>query len=272
MSFPGPGGAWGGAQGAWNAVASNGTKKPTATELELSQREAEIREREKMLEQRQGELRNFQRTTGPGTSTPIKNWPPCSPILYHDIDAEIPVALQSTVRRAYRAYLLFCATVLYNFLCLTLAFAEDVDILAWIFGGIYIATGVPGAFILWYGRLYNAASYDRAVTFMCFFLGNALHIGFCIWASIPVPLSVADTDSSFTGMIEVFDKFDKATWLGVLYLIGFVLWVSNAVFSIYVWQAAMRDFRGRGGPQQLQSQAQAAAGRAVIASATTGRV
>eukprot|EP00210_Caulerpa_lentillifera_P008658 g8257.t1 len=269
-------GAWGTAQGgAWNSAtggSGNGIKKPTTTEMELSQREAEIREREKMLEQRQNELRNLQRTTGTGATVAIKNWPPCSPILYHDIDAEIPVGLQSTVRNAYRSYLLFCATLLYNFLCLTLAFAESMEVLAWIFGGIYAVTGIPGAFILWYGRLYNAASYDRAVTFMCFFLGNAIHIGFCIWAAIAVPVGIADSDMSFAGIIQVFRMFDKTAWLGVMYLICFVLWTGNAVLSVYVWQAAMRDFRGRGGPQQLQSQAQAAAGRAVIASATQGRV
>lgn len=149
--------------------------------------------------------------------------------------------------------------------------------------------GIPGAFIVWYGRIYNAASYDRAVTFMCYFFGSGAHIGFCLWASIRTIFnscvfvqlySVAipaigigsSDDSSFTGLIEVFDKFDKALWLGVFYLIGFIMWAGNVVLSIYVWQQAMRDFRGRGGPQQVQSQAQAAAGRAVLASATGGRV
>lgn len=72
---------------------------------ELSHREAEIKQREKQLEERQQELQNLQRTTVTGTPAPIKNWPPCSPILYHDIEAEIPVGLQRTVKRAYQAYL-----------------------------------------------------------------------------------------------------------------------------------------------------------------------
>jgi len=241
--------------------------------MELSTREAEIKQRERQLEERQQELHNLQRTTVGGTPARVKNWPPCSPILYHDIEAEIPVGLQQTVKRAYQSYLLFCVTVLFNLLCLTLAFSEGVKAVAWIFAAIYAVVGIPGAFILWYGRIYNAASYDRAVTFMCYFLGSAVHIGFCVWAAIPVPFSVGpDDDSSFTGLLEVFDKFDQATWLGVFYLIGFILWVGNVVLSVYVWQQAMRDFRGRGGPQQVQSQAQAAAGRAVLSSATGGRV
>ena len=113
--------------------------------------------------------------------------------------------------------------------------------------------GVPGAFIIWYGRIYNAASYDRAITFMCYFLGSAIHVGFCVWASIrktspslapnampcdvAVPLTTLGGDeSSFAGFLEVFDKFDKAQWLGVFYLLGFVLWVGNAALSIFVWQ------------------------------------
>ena len=84
-------------------------------EQELSKREAEIKERERQLEQQQRELQTMQRS-GTGGRTPVKNWPPCSPILYHDIDAEIPVALQSTVKRAYQAYLVPFLTLI-SLLC-----------------------------------------------------------------------------------------------------------------------------------------------------------
>eukprot|EP00210_Caulerpa_lentillifera_P001289 g1242.t1 len=256
-------GAWGPSQGAWGPAVidfSNDEKrdptKTTTTERALSEREAEIREREKLLEQRQNEIANLQRLASTAADQQMKNWPPCSPMVYHDIDAEIPTALQWTVRNAYRTYLLFCFTLLYNFLCLTLAFAKNVNILAWMFAGIYVVLGIPGAFILWYKRLYNAAARDRAITFLCFFIGNAIHIGFCIWASIAIPLSTGNVDSSFTGFIEMIEKFDKAKWLGGMYLAGFILWVLNVLASSYVWQSAMRDFRGRGGPEQLENEAQ----------------
>lgn len=71
----------------------------------MSLREEEVRQREKQLEHRQRELQSLQRSTVTGTPAPIKNWPPCSPVLYHDIEAEIPAALQTTVRRGYQAYL-----------------------------------------------------------------------------------------------------------------------------------------------------------------------
>lgn len=110
-------------------------KSPTTAEWDLRQREADLRKREKMLEQRQREFRELQRS---GTTIgPANNWPSCSPILYHDIEAEIPDHLQSTVRKAYRSYLLFCGTLLYNFLCVTLSFSEKIHIVAWIFAGVF---------------------------------------------------------------------------------------------------------------------------------------
>jgi len=167
------------------------------------------------LEKRQRELEQIQHSTVTGTPAPVKNWPPCSPILYHDIDAEIPVDLQSTVRRAYQAYLVvplpYCSGLVQLILGLLLYCAIQFPLSdtvpstqgqnhrlalrrysSWLLGlvtisvGIYAVTGIPGAFILWYGRIYNAASYDRSVTFMCFFLGCAIHIGFCIWAAIRI--------------------------------------------------------------------------------------
>lgn len=41
-----------------------------------------------------------------------KNWPPCWPILYHDIDAEIPAGFRISVKRAYWSFLVcLCVAV-----------------------------------------------------------------------------------------------------------------------------------------------------------------
>lgn len=49
---------------------------------------------------------------------------------------------------------------------------------------VFFLTGVPGAWLLWYGRVYNAAKHDRAFTFMCFFGGSAAHVIFCIFGAL----------------------------------------------------------------------------------------
>lgn len=35
----------------------------------------------------------------------VKNWPKCWPVLYHDIDAEIPDVFRISMKRAYWSYL-----------------------------------------------------------------------------------------------------------------------------------------------------------------------
>ena len=49
---------------------------------------------------------------------------------------------------------------------------------------IYMVVGPPAAWMLWYRRIYNAAAKDRAITYMCFFLDYAVHVGFCGWAAL----------------------------------------------------------------------------------------
>lgn len=52
------------------------------------------------------------------------------------------------------------------------------------FVAVYLIVGPPAAWVLWYRRIYNAAAKDRAITYMCFFLLYAVHIGFCAWAAL----------------------------------------------------------------------------------------
>jgi hypothetical protein len=44
--------------------------------------------------------------------------------------------------------------------------------------------GVPGAYYLWYRRLYNACKNDSALMFAWFFLVYLFHILFCIYAAV----------------------------------------------------------------------------------------
>ncbi|GMH40006.1 hypothetical protein BSKO_07910 [Bryopsis sp. KO-2023] len=264
--LPATGNAWGqGGGGAWSAppvIQETPERDPPSSDVSAEQkvraaREAELKRRETDLVQRERQLN--QRA---GSMKLQNNWPPFRPILYHDIDAEIPDVLRLTVKWGYWSYLLFVATVVYNFVAISLSLVEDPDVLAWVFAAIYLVTGIPGAWVLWYGRLYNAAKNDRAFTFMCFFIGYLAHIAFCILAAIAIPK--LGESKSFCGLIRTLEIFKKATWIGVLFLIGFAGWVANAVISIYVWQQVMRDFRGRGGPTQLRNQTEAAAGRVAM--------
>ena len=49
----------------------------------------------------------------------VKNWPRCYPLVYHNIDEEIPEAGRSTVRGVYRSFLMLVVGLVWNFVCVT---------------------------------------------------------------------------------------------------------------------------------------------------------
>ena len=44
--------------------------------------------------------------------------------------------------------------------------------------------GVPGAYFLWYSRLYNSSIKDSAFGYSLFFAGYFAHLVFCIWSTV----------------------------------------------------------------------------------------
>jgi len=199
-----------------------------------------------------------------------KNFPKCWPLVYHDIDAEVPAHMQRTIRWTFWSYLLFCTTLIWNFFAIVVSLGVDADFLVPMFLALfYMVVGVPAAWVLWYQRIYNASRNDRAITYMWFFMLYIVHIGFCIWGTIAPPWGVGG-DRAFAGAVRLSKMFDEGVFYGVVYLIGFVLWLSCAVVGVFLWSKLMTLFRTSGGVQQAQSEATRAARRAAISQA--GRV
>ena len=148
--------------------------------------------KEKELKDLEAKLKSSGQLVAP------KNWPPCCPILRHDIAADIPGPLQNSVKMVYVSYVgeTFC----FAWQCLAVTAAlfgasqdahDDHKILqAWLLSIIYMVTGVPGGFLLWYMRLYTAAQKDRALTYFMFFIFYSAHIIWCIWSFMAPPIGV----------------------------------------------------------------------------------
>ncbi|CAD7702614.1 unnamed protein product [Ostreobium quekettii] len=207
----------------------------------------------------------------PGTQAPrTKNFPKCWPLVYHDIDAEIPQHMQRLVRWTFWSYLLFVGTLVWNFFALLVSVGSGTSfVLGMLVALLFLVVGVPAAWVLWYRRIYNSAINDRAFSYMCFFMLYIVHIGFCVWGAIAPPIGV--NKKAFAGFIRMIDMFDdEDVWLGVVYLIGFVLWTLCALVGIFLWSRLMTAFRTSGGIQQAQAEATRAVGRAAVEQA--GRV
>ena len=195
----------------------------------------------------------------PGQLVAPKNWPPCCPILRHDIATDIPGPLQNSVKLVYVSYVgeafCFAWTVLSTTAALFGAGQDAHDdhkiLQAWLLSIIYMVTGVPMGFILWYMRLYNAAQKDRALTYFMFFVFYTVHIMWCVWAFLSPPVGV---QWSLTGLMSMAEAFNENSVLGIFYLIGVILWALEGLLTLYCMQVAYRTFRGRADMADVKSQ------------------
>lgn len=116
---------------------------------------------------------------------PVKNWPRFFPVVHHDINSEIPAAMQGMVRAVYWCYVGLCICLFMNFIGTTALLITDGEVSDWLWSALYLVGGVPGAYILWYSRLYNASIKDSAFGYGIFFLFFiAAHLVFTGWSAV----------------------------------------------------------------------------------------
>ena len=264
-SSGGGGGAWGGGGGgaskglgAFKPTASGGTDGASSSggggldsEI-LRKREQQLEVRESELKMREKELKDLEaKLKASGQLVAPKNWPPCCPILRHDIAKDIPPQMQNSVKLVYVSFVFGVLCFFWTFLCTTAALfgaSEDAHddhkiLQAWLLSAIYAVAGIPGAFVLWYMRLYVAAQKDRAMTYFMFFLFYFVHIMWCGWAFLAPPVGV---QWSLPGLMTMAEAFNDKAVLGIFYLIGCILWAIEGLFCMYCLSNAYRVFRGRG--------------------------
>ncbi|KAL7183122.1 hypothetical protein ACSBR1_041744 [Camellia fascicularis] len=98
-------------------------------EKELVTWEADLKRREREIKRREDTVSSV------GVPSDDKNWPPCFPIIHHDIGNEIPVHAQ---KLQY------------------LAFASWLGVKIFFLATIYALLGCPLSYVLWYRPLYRA--------------------------------------------------------------------------------------------------------------------
>lgn len=238
------------ASGAWGSTSGSAWDTPAATiqvnHKELTTQEAELNKREAALNQREAELRRLEmelRSQGGGRST--KNWPKFCPVVHHDIAGEIPAELQRMVRGAYWAYLGFILCSFMNFvgtIALMIGVGGD-NLSSFLWAAIWAVGGVPGAFVLWYMRLYNAAIKDSALSYALFFMFFMAHMVFVGWSAIAPPIL---NSWSHTGFWSATSVIGKNTGAGVIYFIGAGLWSIEFLWSFWTLKDVYANFRGQG--------------------------
>jgi hypothetical protein len=234
------------APAAYAAAAPLSTAVPLSTppaapsSRDLARREADLARREAELRRLEAELR-----AAPGARQ-VKNWPRFCSCVHHDIAGEVPAAMQGTVRAGYFAYLGLVLCLLFNFIAVAaLLISDGSKIGSFLWGALYLVGGVPGAWYLWYGRLYHAAIKDSAFGYGTFFLFFCTaHMVFVGWSAIGPPILNAESHAGF--WIALSKEMGANTGVGIVYLIGASLWALEFLWSFWTLKGVYGAFRGKG--------------------------
>lgn len=256
-------GAWGPAGGSQAGSVpaytqeSSPSKAPTfptkgPEEAGFAKREADLNAREAELKRWEADLRSS------GRLKPKKNWPRCCPVAVMDIQAEVPVALQSVVSVAYLSFLGLCVCLLYQLAAVIVALAliniKQGRLSGFFLALIYLVIGIPGAWFVWYIRLYTASIKDAAFTYAWFFLAYLIHIFWCIWSAVSPPILF--NKWSYCGWITaIVAALPQHKVVGIVYIVGAIMWSAEALLSIWVLKDVYSNFRGNKGEERLKSAA-----------------
>merc|ERR1719412_612984 len=154
------------------------TPKPQISTAEFQKRQEELEKRARELDRREEELRNAPNNS----NVRMNNWPPLpkfcpiQPCFYQDINVDIPVEFQKTVKYLYYLWIghvtLLLSNFIIGFLYLCLGDARESVTES---GGtmalalLYTFLFTPASFVCWFRPAYKAFRDDSSLYFMVFF-------------------------------------------------------------------------------------------------------
>ncbi|XP_039046311.1 secretory carrier-associated membrane protein 1-like [Hibiscus syriacus] len=220
----------------------------------LKEKEKELRQKEAELQRREEELRRKEEALArSGVEIEEKNWPPFFPIIHHNIAKEIPIHLQHMQYVAFTTLLGLLLCLTWNVIAVTTAWIEGQGPIIWLLAIIYLITGVPGAYYVWYRPLYRAMRTDSSFNFGWFFLFYSFHIAFCVFAAVAPPFMFEW--NSLTGVMPAISLSSYSASAGIFYFIGFAFFCLESLFSIWVIQQVLRHFRSSGKAEEIKHEA-----------------
>lgn len=176
---------------------------------DLARRERELEERERELDARTEHMRKFGRN----------NWPPFYPLIYHDIDSEIPPDSQEVMKHLYYLWLLWSATLVWNLPTMVLmAIYAGGNFIGAVF---YLVLLIPLSFVLWYRPVYNGLMKEHSLFYYVYFLFAGFHLLFSAYAIIGYP------SSGCGGIWSVVHAFSNKKILAGVFAV-----ISTAGFSV----------------------------------------
>jgi len=213
-------------------------------ELELKRREEELSRREKSLLDKEKQI---------DKATPkLKNWPRCRPIIYHDIDGEIPANQQRLVKAGYYIWFgtLFC--YFYNFVSVLaglIASGGGSEIASFILSIINCLFFMPMTFLI-YRLLYRATRKGKSGLYLGYMICLWIDIIWFAWNGVGLR---GWGGGGFLLMLGLFQ--DDKTAAAVICLVCIVFWGLLVVAHLYLFIHARINYKLVGGWGSAKKQA-----------------
>jgi len=216
---------------------------------ELFRQQEELRKREQELHRRQQEFERRQQTNGTAGARVqhAHNWPPVpefipiEPCFYQDIDVEIPVTFQETVRMVYYVYLMYVlalvANVIASFFFATFTTQGSVGLL--FLSVIQLVLFTPCAFLFWFRPVYKAFRDDSSFNFMVFFMVLFFHTIFCFIQAIGF-------SSYAVGWSNTISVFSTHIFVGLIMLVSTLAFTASFIGMALSLFKVHRFYRGAG--------------------------
>ncbi|KAJ3214441.1 Protein kinase alk2 [Dinochytrium kinnereticum] len=233
-----------------------------------SSREAELERKEQELKAREAKLAEREKTVG--TFKP-PNFPPFRPLVYHDIQNDIPEQARWLVKRLFMAWWLSTATYVMNFAAAFALLIVKAESSGGTFGLalIIMLIGIPVSFVFWYQPLYfnflttkpAGVKTDRSISFFLFFFNFSFHLAVSALLAVGIP------GWGGAGVIYCLSQLGSQLAVGVLCAISSSLFIFEVVYGLWQIKAVQGYYRSKGLTME-QAKQQAIEG---VASSSVGR-
>eukprot|EP01119_Soliformovum_irregulare_P002541 TRINITY_DN12784_c0_g1_i1.p1 TRINITY_DN12784_c0_g1~~TRINITY_DN12784_c0_g1_i1.p1 ORF type:complete len:305 (+),score=78.73 TRINITY_DN12784_c0_g1_i1:132-1046(+) len=170
-----------------------------------------------------------------------KNWPPCRPIIHHDISIDIAPSSRKFIRRAYVGWWFHSFALGWNAIALSGSL-----IMGEVVGGFFIGlaaflVGVPASFIVYY-VLYKALKQASAALFAMWF---------CLFGTqiiLEIFFAIGSGGTGAAGIILMIETFNLSRMvLGIFIAISAVIWCLVALFNVLFIISARKEYSDMGG-------------------------
>lgn len=193
---------------------------------DLRRREAELQRRQEELERRQTQAQGNARTHN---WPPLPSFVPIEPCFYQDIDVEIPVHFQETVKTVYYAYLAYVLALVVNAIASLFYFLfANGGIGIFFLSLIQLGLFSPCAFLFWFRPVYKAFRDDSSFNFMIFFFVLFFHNIFCLVQT----LGLSQYACGWTNAIGTFSDHPLVAVVMVLSALAFTGAFAGMTFSL----------------------------------------